>query len=1037
MKSCCLPALVFAVACVVSPALAERQTIMTEDFEGAFPNGLWTVTGNPTWDDDDYNPRSGGWACWCANGGSAWLDPQNSNYPNNMNATMTYGPFDLSDAYRVTMTYWMWLDAECSYDFMRIRASSDGLNWTGDTYTCGTATWLSYSLNLDAFLGQPQVWISFNFTSDASNTEKGAFIDDVRLEKSTFLPMSLDGPAAEGSIDSGSDMEAFRLILFETTRCIFETSNRWGTLAATNVNLVDSTFKVVCSNLAGDNGMSRVSKVLAPGTYYLWVWGKHDEMLAHAEDLRGGQAQIVHFTYLPHAYVKLHAGGSTVTGTYQVQVQVAARVFGKALRPEPDNTGVAGVTIHFGGGRGSVITDSDGSYYADLAPGNFTVTPSKAGMKFVPASRSISPGPGHTVWNVDFLGIPEPRFIPTDGALDGSIDTAADSDWYYVSYKPGTCVFETANCWGETLSNAQMWCYDYDMLDAPYNVVAGTGDGGMARSLFSTNFEHFGTIQLRGLSGDTGTYTITASRLHELPLDQLVQAEIPAHKTPNWFSFEVTEPGHYTVESFAADLHDAAMSLYDDVYAQPLAHDYDLDDGQMPRLIAWLAPGTYYVRMRGADSNATGTYFIAVHHAATVNVLIYQFPGGIGPVEGAAVAFGGGRGSLVTQADGTCATYVYPGDFSVVPSKAGMVFSPFSQAVSVTAGGTASVQFAAIPAPIVIAPDGPAIDVEIAVVGGHDYYTFSMALEDRLVIEYDNTAGATGCLTTLSDPGGNFASYCSEGGISIADYDAGVHYVAFGFGLSQVGTYHMTISVLRELPIGQTVPANISGAGARHWYKCEIPLAGYYAVDTIAGSLAATVLNVSDDSSFEPIAEDDGGGGMARVLCWLDAGTHYVKVHAKDPSAVGTYQILVQRATHSISGTVRGVDSLGLPGVTVSFGGMHAPVQTDPAGIFTATGFDHNTTVAVSASRSGWRFLPARADVLMVADITNVEFLGLINGDANLDCKTNVLDLIFVRNRLRSDVNSGDNRQADVNGDDKVNVLDLIHVRNHLGTKCE
>ena len=61
---------------------------------------------------------------------------------------------------------------------------------------------------------------------------------------------------------------------------------------------------------------------------------------------------------------------------------------------------------------------------------------------------------------------------------------------------------------------------------------------------------------------------------------------------------------------------------------------------------------------------------------------------------------------------------------------------------------------------------------------------------------------------------------------------------------------------------------------------------------------------------------------------------------------------------------------------------------------------------------------------------------GRIPGDVNGDCKVNVLDLIFIRNRLNADVNTGDNWKADVNGDGKINVLDLIFVRNRLNTAC-
>jgi len=59
-----------------------------------------------------------------------------------------------------------------------------------------------------------------------------------------------------------------------------------------------------------------------------------------------------------------------------------------------------------------------------------------------------------------------------------------------------------------------------------------------------------------------------------------------------------------------------------------------------------------------------------------------------------------------------------------------------------------------------------------------------------------------------------------------------------------------------------------------------------------------------------------------------------------------------------------------------------------------------------------------------------------IPGDATHDCKVNILDLIFVRNRINRDVDSGDNWRADVNQDDKINILDLIFVRNNLNSQC-
>jgi len=60
-----------------------------------------------------------------------------------------------------------------------------------------------------------------------------------------------------------------------------------------------------------------------------------------------------------------------------------------------------------------------------------------------------------------------------------------------------------------------------------------------------------------------------------------------------------------------------------------------------------------------------------------------------------------------------------------------------------------------------------------------------------------------------------------------------------------------------------------------------------------------------------------------------------------------------------------------------------------------------------------------------------------IPGDANDDCRVNILDLIFIRNKLNQPVTTGDNWKADVNEDMRINILDLIYVRSKLNTQCQ
>ena len=58
-------------------------------------------------------------------------------------------------------------------------------------------------------------------------------------------------------------------------------------------------------------------------------------------------------------------------------------------------------------------------------------------------------------------------------------------------------------------------------------------------------------------------------------------------------------------------------------------------------------------------------------------------------------------------------------------------------------------------------------------------------------------------------------------------------------------------------------------------------------------------------------------------------------------------------------------------------------------------------------------------------------------GDANGDCSVNILDMIFIRNRLNKSTASDDNWQADVTQDNKIDILDMIFVRNRINMTCE
>jgi len=160
------------------------QNIMTDGFEGAFPSPKWQLYGDPTWGKESYRRHEGSYSAWCA--GSGYNPP--SNYPNNMEAWMIYGPFSLADATDAELNFWFWNKSQGPDDYLFWGASTGGWFY-GSRHDGDSAGWQSVSFDLtDVYTlgnlcGQTQVWIGFSFASDESTTDEGAFIDDVALRK--------------------------------------------------------------------------------------------------------------------------------------------------------------------------------------------------------------------------------------------------------------------------------------------------------------------------------------------------------------------------------------------------------------------------------------------------------------------------------------------------------------------------------------------------------------------------------------------------------------------------------------------------------------------------------------------------------------------------------------------------------------------------------------------------------------------------------------------------------------------------------------
>jgi subtilisin family serine protease len=170
--------------------------ILNESFEGTFP-GAWivfdnddTANGEVFWSDTDYRSQVGSWSAGSASGG-ANASPPGSDYSNNMQSWMVWGPFSLSDAVGGSLEFKYWLDSEKDFDHFYWMASINGTSFSGYRVSGNSSGWQSGSLDftnvgsLGNITGQPSVYIAFLFYSNGTNTAEGAYVDEVHVTKTT------------------------------------------------------------------------------------------------------------------------------------------------------------------------------------------------------------------------------------------------------------------------------------------------------------------------------------------------------------------------------------------------------------------------------------------------------------------------------------------------------------------------------------------------------------------------------------------------------------------------------------------------------------------------------------------------------------------------------------------------------------------------------------------------------------------------------------------------------------------------------------
>ena len=189
---------------------ADWQPDLTEDWEAGL-SAQWQVSDDNDdgierhWGVDQTYANSGTNALWVAAGGADSVDSTQFFYPTDLDTwVISNGFFDLSQVQMADVEFSMRYDTEVEADYVFVGASIDGENFYGEYYSGDSGGWDTFNLNLDEYVGYPEVYIGWYFHSDENDSEnEGVWLDDLSVW--TYVD---SGPAQGNEAIQNGDFES-------------------------------------------------------------------------------------------------------------------------------------------------------------------------------------------------------------------------------------------------------------------------------------------------------------------------------------------------------------------------------------------------------------------------------------------------------------------------------------------------------------------------------------------------------------------------------------------------------------------------------------------------------------------------------------------------------------------------------------------------------------------------------------------------------------------------------------------------------------
>jgi hypothetical protein len=183
---------------VVLYSVDSAQTLVWYDDMTNFPAN-WSLSGNDTWGPQSYHAHSPAIAAQCSGVDSGYKDYQDNRADRAINLTHPTSAF---------LSYWLYLRAEEDYDYLYSELYSPWV-WEELASHTGYFGWTHFVCDLSRdyeFVDS----IGFHFCSDLSNTDAGAFVDDVTVTDFTRMGIDL---AAVDIVNPPLDVDSGALVL--------------------------------------------------------------------------------------------------------------------------------------------------------------------------------------------------------------------------------------------------------------------------------------------------------------------------------------------------------------------------------------------------------------------------------------------------------------------------------------------------------------------------------------------------------------------------------------------------------------------------------------------------------------------------------------------------------------------------------------------------------------------------------------------------------------------------------------------------------